>query len=407
MTTPVMQVLVGFQTTTGFGNPFQLDDSVFGVLDTSTLGGLEFADLTHLVESVNITRGRNRELTQFNAGTANVAFDNVTRVLDPLNDASIYYPNVLPRSPIIILANGIPIYSGVVVDWNLDYDISNQDMMYAVCSDSFTVLANQFMGAFTPSAELSSARVSTVLDRPEIGYTGPRSISTGSSTLGAYAVAENTNVLNYLQLITKSEQGYLYMAADGTLTFKGRTDVLNPVADADFTTTGSGIPYQTLTNEFGDELLYNDIVTESPAGGPFNATDSASQALYQSQQYTATDLLNSSASEVEQLGQYLLGKYRNPVLRFTGLSTQLAALSAAQQDAVLRLDLTDIATVQKNYVTGNPATVTQTLIVSGVNHTITPLNHIVGFTFESTDGNQYLTLDNAIFGILDTNLLSF
>ena len=407
MTTPVMQVLVGFQTTTGFGTPFQLDDPVFGVLDTSTLGGLAFADLTHLVESVNITRGRNRELTQFNAGTANVAFDNVTRVLDPLNDASIYYPFVLPRCPIIILANGIPIYTGLVVDWNLDYDISNQDMMYAVCSDSFTVLANQSMEAFTPSAELSSARVTAVLDRPEIAYQGARSIGTGSSNLGAYAVAENTNVLNYLQLVTKSEQGYLYMAADGTLTFKGRTDVLNPVADADFTTTGSGIPYQTLTNEFGDELLYNDIITESPAGGPFNAADSDSQALYQSQQYTATDLLNSTASEVEQLGQYLLGKYRNPVLRFTGLATQMAALTEAQQNVVLNLDLTDIATVEKNYVTGTPTSVTQTLIVSGVNHTITPFDHVISFTFESTDGNQYLTLDDVIFGTLDQNLLAF
>ena len=407
MTTPVMQVFVGFQTTTGFGTPFQLNDAVYGVLDTSTLAGLQFVDLTSLVESVNITRGRNRELTQFNAGTANVAFDNVTRVLDPLNDASIYYPNVLPRSPIIILANGIPIYTGLVVDWNLDYDISNQDMMYAVCSDSFTVLANQFMEAFTPSAELSSARVTAVLDRPEINYQGPRNIGTGSSNLGAYAVNENTNVLNYLQLVTKSEQGYLYMAADGTLTFKGRTDVLNPIANADFTTTGSGIPYQTLINEFGDELLYNDIVTESPAGGPFNAADANSQALYQSQQYTATDLLNSSVSEVEQLGQYLLGKYKNPVLRFTGLSTQMAALTQAQQNAVLNLDLTDIATIEKNYVTGNPTSVTQTLIVSGINHTITPLDHIIGFTFESTDGNQYLTLDDAIFGILDQNLLAF
>jgi hypothetical protein len=293
------------------------------------------------------------------------------------------------------------------VDWNLDYDISNQDMMYAVCSDSFTVLANQFMSAFTPSAELSSARIDTVLDRPEINYTGARSISTGSSELGAYAVSGNTNVLNYLQLITKSEQGYLFMSADGTLTFKGRTDVLNPVADADFKTTGSGIPYQTLINEFGDELLYNDIVTQSPAGGPFNAADANSQALYQSQQYTSTDLLNSSADEVEQLGQYLLGKYKDPVLRFTGLSTQMLALTEAQQNAVLNLDLTDIATVEKNYVTGSPASVTQTLIVSGINHTITPQNHIVGFTFESVDGNQYLTLNDAIFGILDENLLAF
>jgi hypothetical protein len=407
MSAPVIQVLVGFQTTTGFGNPFQLNDPVFGLLDTGTLGGLQFADLTSLVESVNITRGRNRQLDQFNSGTATVTFDNVTRVLDPLNTASVFYPFVLPRCPIVISANGIPIYSGLVVDWNLDYDLANQDRMYARCADDFTVLANQALNAFTPSAQLSGARVAAVLDRPEINYQGARQIGTGSSNLGAYAVSAETNVLNYLQLVTTSEQGYLYVSADGTLTFKGRTEVLNQPANAVFTSNGTYLPYQTLTNEFGDELLYNYIVTESPAGGPFDAIDTTSQALYQSQQYSVTNLLNSSASEVEALGQYLLGKYKNPVLRFTGLSNQLAALSATNQDACLNLDLTDIASITKTFVQGTPSSVTQTVIVSGITHSITPQSHIIAYTFESTDGNQYLTLDDAIFGILDQNLLAF
>jgi hypothetical protein len=407
MSAPVIQVLVGFQTTTGFGNPFQLNDAVFGLLDTGTLGGLQFADLTSLVENVNITRGRNRQLDQFNSGTATVTFDNASRILDPLNTASVFYPFVLPRCPIVITANGIPIYSGLVVDWNLDYDLANQDMMYARCADDFTVLANQALNAFTPSAQLSGARVSAVLDRPEINYQGARQIGTGSSNLGAYAVSAETNVLNYLQLVTTSEQGYLFISADGTLTFKGRTEVLNQPADAVFTTNGANLPYQTLTNEFGDELLYNYIVTESPAGGPFTASDAASQALYQSQQYSVTNLLNSSASEVEALGQYLLGKYKDPVLRFTGLSNQLAALSAADQDACLNLDLTEIASITKTFVQGSPASVTQTVIVSGISHNITPQSHIIAYSFESTDGNQYLTLDNAIFGALDQNLLAF
>jgi hypothetical protein len=407
MSAPVIQVLVGFQTTTGFGNPFQLNDPVFGVLDTSTLGGLQFADLTSLVESVNITRGRNRQLDQFNSGTATVTFDNASRILDPLNTDSVFYPFVLPRCPIVISANGIPIYSGLVVDWNLDYDLANQDMMYARCADDFTVLANQALNAFTPSAQLSGGRVSAVLDRPEINYQGARQIGTGSSNLGAYAVSAETNVLNYLQLVTTSEQGYLYISADGTLTFKGRTEVLNQPADAVFTTNGTGLPYQTLTNEFGDELLYNYIITESPAGGPFDAIDTTSQALYQSQQYAVTNLLNSSASEVEALGEYLLGKYKNPVLRFTGLSNQLAALSSANQDACLNLDLTDIASVTKTFVQGSPASVTQTVIVSGISHNITPQSHIISYTFESTDGKQYFVLDDAIFGVLNQNLLAF
>jgi hypothetical protein len=410
MTVPVMQVLVGFQSTTGFGTPFQLNDSFYGVLDTAgrgTLGGVTMVDLTSIVESVNITRGRNRQLDQFNAGTATIAFNNQTEVLNPSNTDSPYYPFVLPRCPVQILANGIPIYTGLVTDWNLDYDISNKDMMYASCADNFTVLANQALNAVTPSAQATGTRINTILDLTEINYQGARSIDTGSSTLGAYDIDQDTVCLNYLQQVNTSEQGYLFMSANGTLTFKGRTSVLNPVAGATFNTDGTGLPYQTLVNQFGDELLYNYIITQSPAGGVQTTSNANSIALYQAQQYALTNLLNSTTTEVAGLGNYLLGKYKDPVLRFTGLSTQLTALSSANQNIALTLDLTSICSVVKNFVVGTPATETQTLIVSGVSHNIRPGSHIISYTFESTDQNQYLTLNDAIFGTLDNNLLSF
>jgi hypothetical protein len=410
MTVPTYQVLVGFQSTTGFGTPFQLNDAFYGVLDTAgrgTLGGVTYVDLTSIVLSVNIRRGRNRQLDQFNAGTAQVVFNNSTRVLDPLNTSSPYYPYVLPRSPIIIYANGTPIYTGYVEDWNLDYSIPNQDRMYARCVDAFGTLANQQLNAFTPSAESSSSRINTVLDRPEINYQGSRSIGTGTSTLGAYAVTQDTSCLGYLQQINTSEQGYLYTAADGSLTFKGRSSVLNPVAGASFTSDGTGIPYMSLVNQFGSELLYNYIVTQSPAGAAQTNSDSTSIALYQAQNYNLLNLLNSTTTEVNGLGAYLLGKYRNPVLRFTGVSCELAALTAAQWSTIFAIDLTSIVNVQKNYSTGTPTTETQTLITSGIEHRIVPGSHIVSYTFESTDGNQYLTLNDAIFGTLNNNLLSF
>lgn len=410
MTVPTYQVLVGFQTTTGFGTPFQLDDAFYGVLNTSgrgTLGGVRYADLTSLVLSVNIRRGRNRQLDQFNAGTAQVVFNNNSRILDPLNTSSIYYPYVLPRSPIIIYANGTPIYTGYVEDWNLDYGMANQDRMNARCVDAFGTLANQQLNSFTPSAETSGNRINTVLDRPEINYQGSRSVGTGTSSLGAYAVAQDTSCLGYLQQINTSEQGYLYTAADGTLTFKGRSSVLNPVSGASFTSNGTGIPYMTLVNQYGSELLYNYIVTQSPAGAAQTSSDTNSIALYQNQNYNLLQLLNSTTSEVAGLGAYLLGKYANPVVRFTGVSCELAALTSAQWLTIFAIDLTSIVTVQKDYSTGTPTTESQTLITSGIEHRIVPGSHIVSYTFESTDGNQYLTLDNAIFGTLDNNLLSF
>jgi hypothetical protein len=279
--------------------------------------------------------------------------------------------------------------------------------MYAQCSDAFTVLANQALNTVTPARQLSSDRVNTVLNYSEINYQGARAIGTGSSYLGAYTISQDTEVLNYLQQVTTSEQGYLYMSANGVLTFKGRSAVLNPVSGATFNTTGTGLPMQSIENQFGDELLYNYIITQSPAGAVQTTSSATSIAAFQTQQYALTNLLNDTTTEVAALGNYLLGKYKDPVLRFTGISTELTALNAANQNICLSLDLTSIATVVMAYSTGTPATVSQTLIVSGVSHNITPQSHIISYTFESTDGNQYMTLNDAIFGTLDNNLLSF
>jgi hypothetical protein len=226
--------------------------------------------------------------------------------------------------------------------------------------------------------------------------------------LGAYAVSQDTNVLNYLQQVNTSEQGYLFSAADGTLTFKGRSSVLNPVSGASFTTDGTGIPYMSLVNQYGSELLYNYIVTQSPAGAAQTSSDANSIALYQTQNYNLLALLNSTTAEVAGLGAYLLGKYANPVVRFTGVSVELAALTSAQWSILFAIELTSVVTVQKDYSTGLPASESQTLIASGIEHRIVPGSHNINFTFEATDGNQYFTLDDAIFGTLSTvNLLSF
>ena len=407
MSAPTIQVLVGFQTTANFGQPFQLNDAVYGLLGTGTLGGYQLVDLTDQVLSISITRGRNRELEQFNAGTASVRFKDPQRILDPLNASSPYYPYVGPRQPIQVFAAGVQIYSGFITDWDLTYDFTvNGDVNTASCADAFTVLANQNMNEWTPTEQLTGARVEAVLNRPEVAYQGPYVIKTGSSTLGAFLVSAGTNVLNYLQLVAASEQGNLFINAQGSLVFTGRT--YNPVvAGLTFSSAPNGVDYSTLTNGFGDELLYNYVQVQSPAGGVQTTSDAVSIALYQAQQYTKLDLLNSTTTEVLALGNYILGRYKDPRLRFTGLQTQLAALSADDQDLVLSAEIADITSVTKTFSVGTPLTVTQEVFVSGITHQIRPGSHTVGFTFESVDGNGYFTLDSSIFGVLDQNLLAF
>jgi len=413
MSIPVIRVEVGFQQTAGFATPFQLDNATFGLLDTGTLGGVEMVDLTAKVQAIQITRGRNRQTEAFIAGTATVRFYDPARDLDPLNTDSPYYPHVGPRQPLVVYADDTPIYTGLITDWNIDYGIAaNGTTTDAVCADNFTILANMVMSEWTPSAQSSGERIAAVLERPEIEYQGPYYLDDGYSTLGAYQVAEGTNVLQYLQNVMHSELGFLFVDATGALRFRDRYPQaqggLNPeTVGCVFKDDGTGIPYQTLQNQFGDELLFNFAQLQSPAGAPQTASDADSMALYQAQTFSKLDLLNSTTAELANMAAYLVGQYKDPVLRFTGLSVQLAGLTDEQHAHLVGCEISSVASVTKSFGEGLPASVTQNVFVTGIAHTITPGSHVMAFTFENVDQRPYLVLNSSLRGILDTNLVAF
>jgi hypothetical protein len=415
MSTPTVQVLVGFEQTTGFSTPFVLNSPTLGLLGTGTLGGVVMVDVTDMVQAVSITRGRNRNTEHFNAGTAQVTFYDAQRKLDPLNASSPYYPFVSPRQPIEVYAAGCPIFTGTITDWDLHYDFAQAgNVMTAQCSDPFTVLAQMTMDAWTPTEQRAGERIEAVLSRPDVEYQGGRNLDTGQSILGGtpggggvWDVPEGANVVQYLQRIEISEAGFLFMDRTGDLRFIERFRLLNPTVSVEFTDDGTGIPYSSLTNQFGDELLFNNIHMQSPAGAVQDASDAASVARFQSLDYSKLDLLNSTTAEVQNLATRFLAVHKDPFLRFTGVAVQLAALTPTQQETLLDVELTDVATVQKSFETGSPASVTETLIISGIAHEIRPGDHRVRFTFESIDTRAFFTLDSALLGILDTNLLAF
>lgn len=411
MSTPTIQVLVGFEQTTGFATPFQLDIDPYGKLNTGTLGGIEMLDVTSMVRNISINRGRNRDTEQFNAGTASVVFYDPTRQLDPLNESSIYYPFIGPRQPIEIYADNVPIYTGTIADWDLDYDyVEAGNVVTAQCADNFTVLANMTFAAWSPVEQLAGARITASLARPEVAYQGPRALDAGSSTLGAgvnFDVEDGTNVLSYLQRISVSEGGFLFMDANNALTFIDRRRNINPASGASFTDDGTGIPYQSLTNQFGDELLFNSVQMQAPGQNVQTASDAPSIARYQASIYSKLDLLNKAPTEVLDLARAFLAIHKDPILRFTGVDLQLAALDVTDQNTVLSLDLVDVVTVQKSFSVGTPASVSEPLIVSGISHTIRPGDHRIKLTFEHLDSRSFLTLDNDPLGKLDQNYLYF
>ena len=405
MSVPAVTVELGLNAVPLTGQ-FVLDSDTLGLLGTSKLSGFQWLDVSDRVRQVQVRRGRSRQLDYFNAGSAVVSLYNRDRLFDPLNTASVFYPAVEPRCLVRVSSRGFPLFTGFVNDWDLDYDISGMDMASASCSDAFMILSNQLLSAFTPSAQLTGARINTVLSRSEINFVGGRDIAAGVSTVGAYAVSANTNPLNYLRQVERSELGSLFCAADGSIVFRERGQVPDNEL-LTFSDDGVNIPYRTLTNQYGDEYLYNFVRTQSPAGAEQVVSDADSITKFQVSQLAFTDLLNSSTTDVGNMGRVLLSRFKEPKVRFTGFSVQLNGLSDGHVDDVLRSELTDYAYLVKSFPVGMPSSYTQVSVLTGISHDISPDRHTVTFTVENAQDNLFLILGDAFAGQLDLALLDY
>jgi len=399
MSLPVITLESGIQTQIDPDICFTLDSTDLGVLNTDILGGTEDTPIDPgLIKSITITRGRSRQLNRFNAGTASIVFNNASRIFDPLNDDSEYSGQIVPRISMRVLANNEPIFTGVTTDWEVEYDITYQDEASVACADNFTVLSNYvFDEAVTPATDTIKGRLDWV--KSLFSFPGDTSFSTGNAVLGAFQVPANTQVMDYMFRVAKSDLGLLFVDANGVLTYVGRFDK-SPTSVLTFADNGTGIGYSTLFTQYGDELLYNRVAATSPAG-TYVAEDADSLDLYGLSVLDLNDLLNDSLGQLQVIAEDYLEIYRFPQVRFTGLSVELAGLSASDQADVLALDLADQISVVKTFESGSPLTVTQNVVVSGIRHTIRPGSHVVQFTFERSNYGIGLTLDDAVRGTLD------
>jgi hypothetical protein len=408
MPAPSTKVEIGFDLSALGGPFFILDDPVQGVLDntTYTLGGTLFYDVSDDVLSVNVNRGKSRQLDKFTAGNAAVTFINQDRAFDPLNASSPYFGQIIPRRTVRITTSGSAVFYGSIDDWNLTYDVSGYSTAGAVISDGFTYFAQQVLTAHTATSQLTGARIAAVLDRSEINWPASlRDLETGGMTLQADVVSDGTNALDYLQLVNFSEPGALFMGADGSIVFKDRTDAPVSTGLVAFTDDGTGVPFVDVQVVYGSELLYNFIQIERASGGTATASDSDSQNSYGVVALVQSGLLMNTDADAQDLADYLLGKYSEPEYRFESLTVALEDLSSGNQTAVLSLEIGDIAQIKFTpNQTGTQIDKYATII--RIDHEIVPMSHRITYGFETLDYAS-LVLDDTVFGLLDDGRLSF
>ena len=386
-------------------------------LDTSTLNGEDVldgtilgVDISHYVRSLTVNRGRSDQFSGFRAGTCTIVLNNNDRRFDPINTASPYWnpttnsSGVTPRRRVEISSGSTSLFTGRITDIDIEYDF-NLSTCTITASDDFVLLANTFTGAaFTPSAQLSGARVTAILDLPEVNFpAATRDIDTGVATLGAYQIAANTNAAAYLQRVAEAEQGLFFAAADGTLTFTDRVAAAFSSPVATFSDTGSGIPYIGLATIYGQEFLYNRVQTQTETGAVQTADDATSQTEFGISTLALSELLLSNDAAALTLANDLLALYKQPEYRFDDLQVLASAVDTADRDLLMSLDMGDVITVTRTFSTGSPASVSDDYAIERITHQITPDRHIVTLGLYVADLVFPFTLNDAVLGVLDAD----
>lgn len=402
MTLPVISVTIEVDTTFLPLYAFALDSSRNGALDNTRfrLAGLSDINLDNFLRGVDIQRGKSRLLDQFESGSATISFDNTSRAFDPLFEDSPLYGAISPRLNIKVFADGIVQYSGVILDWNLEYDKDKDNIAIAICSDKFTNLAQTQIDILFPDIQKSGERITEILDLPEVRFsTTERDISVGLTTLSGEVIATDTNTLEYLQRVEKTEQGALFIAKNGDLTFHDR--LFSGNFGTLFSDEQDGVPFTEIGNVFGTELLFNRISITPESSAPIVRTDATSIEAFGTSTFNETTL-HEFDDDAEALADFLLIKYSQPQFRFNRVTTNLSNLTSQQVTDVLTLELNDFVTV-KFTPSGIGNATQQGVRILGITHSISNTEHIIEFQLEKV---FTFILDSVGLGVLDESIFT-
>ena len=403
---------------TGFQlDAFTLDNATRGVLNNTQYvldGTTEFAPMLEYSKSIAVNRGRREIGDQFSAGTMSFVLDDSLAggILNPLYSSS---PFVDPAgqftlAPLRRVSFGrydstntfVELFAGQIVNYDYSYELGGNNVVTVYCADDFYLLAQTSMAEFNVSEQLSSARLSAILDLPEVAYPlASRDISTGTQTLGgaaAYTIANGTNVKAYIDQIQAAEQGRIFMSRSGVLNSDPRIGNTISAPVADFHDDGTNIPYNNLAITYNaDQIVNRASVQHLGATSPEVADDLASQAKYLIQTVSITDSLLHNDAAAATLASYLL--VGEPEATFTGVQTDYLMLTTAQRETPALVDIGDTITITNTIAGGEVA---QELSVEGVEHRIDFVTgHRVTYYTAPTVIVYELILDDPVYGTLD------
>jgi hypothetical protein len=250
-------------------------------------GALDWTDLSTRLRTdppISVATGAGR-LEGGDEGDLTLTLDNEDRLIDPTNsDATL---NLIPmrHARLTETISGEGVFRGFVDEWPPAWGFTGTTVQVGLV-DGLAWLGLQDGDVDLPAQE-SHERITALLDLA--GWpAGLRDIGTGRVRVEAYE-QDGANLLRVLEDTVDAEQGDLYVAPDGKITFRGRHHRLNQTASIIFG-GGTTVGIAAADPQYDTVRLSNIGRVELEDGRVFEAVDSTSQTKYGPRSSSIRDL---------------------------------------------------------------------------------------------------------------------
>ena len=367
-----------------------------------------WTDISTRVKSGGVKRGRSFEFDRAETGTCNVLLKNQDRALEPEFASSPYYPNldagrVQARLRAVYGGTTYGLFRGVAQDFSPAWEVGPRCDVPLQVTDAWENLGEADVTA-TLSMGGAGSQLVTILDA--IGWPSAlRSLDAGITTIpGRELVAANARE-ECNQIAVETELGYVFVNATGSIVFHDRhrrhkTPYLTSVATFADATTGGGVLYRDLEPVFGTPRLKNRAVVTRTDGEAQTAEDAISVGLRGRRTITRAPTL-SSDQEALYLAQFLVAKFKDPVMRFERIEWIYRGVDS-EWATVLAREIGDRVTIKRT-PPGGGAAISKDCHIESIEHSFAPGNRWrTVFSLSPASLETFLILDHATRGKIDT-----
>ena len=412
MTIPVINAVINFSTGPGFAPAFIIGDGILGTNILSDSAAV-IVDVSNVVDSVSTKRGRSATADEFQTGTLTLRIVDQNGDFNPQNSSSPYYGLLDPMRKVSISATwqGViyNIFAGFITSYTTTTPKNANDVVYTTITavDATRLAANAQISTVTgaTAGDLSGTRINQILNA--ISWpASARDIDTGLTTLQNDPGTART-ALAALQTATNSEYGAIYVGTDGSWVFQDRNVTTTSITGTPvvFNDNGSDIGYANAVWRTDDTLIFNQANVTRTGGTVQTAINADSVAKYFAHTYNQQDLLMQTDAVALDYARAYVASRAETTVRCDAIELDLytddynTGITAA-----LDLDFFDPVTITTNQP--GASTLTKTLQVFGVAHSVTPNKWRTTFTTLEPVIDGFI-IGNSSYGILGTNVLSY